>query len=602
MGYLEASCKGGPMGDHDAAEPARTPSGDVDDLIGRVYDVALDPLSYEQLVDRWNDLVMPGAEAGPARAPMMDDPAIFGHFERAGAVLDRVASAPTGDAVALLLDHLDSVAALVIDRHLRVAGLNPAAAHALGLRADAALSEATIDAQDRAALSRKVARMLEDTGSAPSVFRVRAADAGRFIVFHMRRRMVAGAPMVVAVTAHLHWPDGFDRMLSEAFGLSTAETEVVRLLIDCASVREIAEKRGRSVETIRAQVKAIMAKTETRGQVELVRLVLSMMDIAGVAAGREADSGDDLTCEGQLRSVPFQRLVGPDGRRLEYLVLGDPAGRPAVYLHSAYGLTRWPAQAERALRARQIALIVPVRAGYGGSDSAPRSLPYSRQVVRDMLALLDHLGVERAPVISHEGDAQFAFWMAHGFPDRVSAIIPCGAFLPLTRPEQIARMNKWHRMILGGARYTPKLLPFMIKAGFHLARKGGRRAFLHAVLGEAAADVALLSDPDFLEAMVTGSHVALNDTHTAHDAMSRNVLEQARIDWTEAVHAARYHEIPVHMVNGAQDVQCPAATLQEFAQDYPWIDFHVHEDAGQLVLFAKWPEVLNLLEPYLEPR
>jgi len=167
--------------------------------------------------------------------------------------------------------------------------------------------------------------------------------------------------------------------------------------------------------------------------------------------------------------------------------------------------------------------------------------------------------------------------------------------------EQIARMNKWHRMIMGGARYTPKLLPFMIKAGFHLARKGGRRAFLHAVLGEAEADVALLSEPDFLEAMVTGSHVALNDTHTAHDAMSRNVLEQARVDWTRAVRATQTHAIPVHMVNGAQDVQSPPETLAEFRQDYPWINFHIHEDAGQLVLFAKWPEVLALLRPFLQP-
>lgn len=589
------------MRDHDKAEAVAAPSGDMDDLIGRVYDVALDPLSYEHLVDRWNDLVMSGADVGLARAPLMDDPAIFGHFDRAGTVLDQVARVPQGDEVTLLLDQLDSVAALVIDRHLRVAGLNPAAAGALGLRTGASLAEARIDAQDRAALSRRVARMLEDADSAASVFRVRAADAGRFIVFHMRRRMVAGAPMVVAVTAHLHWPDGFGRMLSEAFGLSMAETEVVRLLIDCASVKEIAETRGRSIETIRAQVKAIMAKTETRGQVELVRLVLSMMDMAGVAADREAVVGGDPAQEGRLASVPFQRFVAADGRRLEYMVLGDPAGRPAVYLHSAYGLARWPAQAERALRDGQIALIVPVRAGYGGSDPAPRSGTYAGQVVRDIVALMDHLGVESAPVISHEGDAQFAFWLVHDCPERVRALIPCGAFLPLTRPEQIARMNKWHRMIMGGARYTPKLLPFMIKAGFHLARKGGRRAFLHAVLGEAEADVALLSEPDFLEAMVTGSHVALNDTHTAHDAMSRNVLEQARVDWTRAVRATQTHAIPVHMVNGAQDVQSPPETLAEFRQDYPWINFHIHEDAGQLVLFAKWPEVLALLRPFLQP-
>jgi pimeloyl-ACP methyl ester carboxylesterase len=139
----------------------------------------------------------------------------------------------------------------------------------------------------------------------------------------------------------------------------------------------------------------------------------------------------------------------------------------------------------------------------------------------------------------------------------------------------------------------------MIKAGFHLARKGGRRAFLHAVLGECEADVALLADEEFNEAITTGSQVALSDTHTAHDAMSRNVLEQARVDWAEAVRAAHAHDVPVHMVSGAQDVQVPPATLEEFRQDYPWMTFHVYEDAGQLVLFSKWRNVLDILRPYL---
>ena len=587
------------MRDHSREPGSAAPLGDVDDLIGRVYDVALDPLSYEQLVDRWNALVMAGQPDAPSGGPLMDDPAIFDHFDRAGAVLDRVASAPQGDEVGLLLEQFDNVAALVLDRHLSVAGLNAAAASALGLSKGARLSTAAIEPQDRIALSRQVARMLEGDGTQPSVFRVRAADEGRFIVFHMRRRQVLGQPMVVAVTSHLSWPEGFGRMLSEAFGLSQAETEVVRLLIDCASQKEIAETRGRSVETVRAQVKAIMAKTETRSQVELVRVILSMMDIAGVTQERRPSAATDPLDDGQLDSAPFQRLIGPDGRRLDYLVLGDPEGRPAIYLHSGYGLTRWPAPAERALRSAGIALVVPVRAGYGESDPAPRRGSYAWQVARDVISLMDHLGIETAPVISHEGDVQFAFQIVQDFPGRVRAVLPCGACLPLTRPEQIARMNKWHRMIMGGARYTPKLLPFMIKAGFHLARKGGRRAFLHAVMGECAADMALLQDPAFLEAMVVGSHVALNDTHTAHDAMSRNVLEQARVDWAQAVLAARDQSVPVHMISGAQDVQVPPATLDEFRQDYPWITFHVYEDAGQLVLFAKWREVLDILRPYL---
>ena len=39
----------------------------------------------------------------------------------------------------------------------------------------------------------------------------------------------------------------------------------------------------------------------------------------------------------------------PDGRRFDYLILGDPAGRPCVFGPQDYGLTRWPASKGRSM-------------------------------------------------------------------------------------------------------------------------------------------------------------------------------------------------------------------------------------------------------------
>ena len=36
-------------------------------------------------------------------------------------------------------------------------------------------------------------------------------------------------------------------------------------------------------------------------------------------------------------------------------------------------------------------------------------------------------------------------------------------------------MDKWQRFILANARYAPKVLPFLVQAGFSLARKLGKR-------------------------------------------------------------------------------------------------------------------------------
>lgn len=62
--------------------------------------------------------------------------------------------------------------------------------------------------------------------------------------------------------------------LSQVCGLSSAEAEVVGLIIDGLSNNEIAESRRVKAETIKAQVASILRKTETRNRTELVRQAL----------------------------------------------------------------------------------------------------------------------------------------------------------------------------------------------------------------------------------------------------------------------------------------------------------------------------------------
>jgi pimeloyl-ACP methyl ester carboxylesterase len=265
-----------------------------------------------------------------------------------------------------------------------------------------------------------------------------------------------------------------------------------------------------------------------------------------------------------------------------------------------YGLVRWPASAEAEAARQGIKVIVPVRAGYGASDPLPRGVPYVPQLAEDMAALLDHLRVDKVPLLTLGGDSFIAFAFHAAYPERVRAMVCCGGVLPLTRPVQYERMDKWHRFILAGARYTPHLLPFMVKAGFALARRLGKRGFVHAVYGNSKADVATFEIDEVFEAMVCGSEVSLSETHSAHDAFSREVICHETTDWTDEVDGLRRSGVPVHFLNGMQDPQVPPATVEEFRQDYPWIDFRVYPDAGQLLFFLKWRDAITLAEQYLD--
>ena len=256
---------------------------------------------------------------------------------------------------------------------------------------------------------------------------------------------------------------------------------------------------------------------------------------------------------------------------------------------------------------RGLKIIVPVRAGYGHSTPLPRKADYAAQLADDLAALLDHLGHDRVPVLTLGGDSFLGFLLHERRPDRVRAILCAAGVLPHETPEQYERMDKWHRFILAGARYTPHVLPFLVKAGFALANRMGKRAFVHAVYGNSHADRSTFEIPEVYEAMVCGSEVCLSDMHSAHDAFSREVIAHETTDWTGTLASMRVASlrkedpVPVIFFNGLQDPEVHADTLAEHQRKYPWIDYRIFPDAGQLIFFLKWRDILDTLTPLARP-
>ncbi len=575
-----------------------TSDADWDDIISRVYDVALDPSRYETLLDTWETTMAP-MRSGRIEAPAIDDVAILKHFSRAAEFLERGDTAAGPSEIEQLLAQFDTMATMIIDHKLSVLALNDAAARVLRCGEDAPLSRIALDDLDRTALTRQCARMLSSDGPLSAVFRARAADEGHFIIFHMKRvTLQSGTPVLIAVTSDLSWPVGFGDILASAFELSKAEVDIVRLLVECCSLKEIAETRGRSVETVRGQLKTILGKTETHTQVELVRLAMSMMDIATLTT--ETNPGPRVISKGfeALAPIPFQTIATEDGRSLDYLVLGDPDGTPILFLHMDFGFARWPASAEAAARAEGLKILVPVRAGFGNSSSVPKGSDFGAIVTQDLIAVLEAENMPPCPVIALGADHLIATELDLLRPGQVTALIAAGGVFPFVRPQQYERMHKWHRFIQAGARYTPQVLPFLVKAGFHLAKRGGKRAFVHSVFGESPADIATFEDPEVFEAMITGSEICLSEAHNAHNAFARQALYEHSDRAVEVVRESR-GRFPFVSFNGAQDPGVHPDTLAEFAEDYDWIDFKLYEDAGQLIFFRHWHKILEMTKTFL---
>ena len=65
-------------------------------------------------------------------------------------------------------------------------------------------------------------------------------------------------------------------LMRQLYGLTPAEARVADTLLDGLEIRDAAERLGITLETCRFHVKRVLAKTRTRRQTELIRLMLSL--------------------------------------------------------------------------------------------------------------------------------------------------------------------------------------------------------------------------------------------------------------------------------------------------------------------------------------
>lgn len=137
--------------------------------------------------------------------------------------------------------------------------------------------------------------------------------------------------------------------------------------------------------------------------------------------------------------LPSRADLFIDGRRLSYLDHGGP-GRPLLALHGLLSEGRTFAALAAAL-APEWRVIAPDQRGHGDSD---RAADYSRAgYVGDAVALLDHLGIDRAAVIGHSVGGLNAYQLAAWHPERVEALAVEDIGAVVGGPDRISPILAW---------------------------------------------------------------------------------------------------------------------------------------------------------------
>lgn len=195
----------------------------------------------------------------------------------------------------------------------------------------------------------------------------------------------------------------------------------------------------------------------TRGLVVALALFpLACVDREGTAKTEQAGSPTPIS----LSSSPDQFLTAGD-LRLRYRDAGARSGAPIVFIHGySRSLDDWYALADSFTPGHRV-IAYDVR-GFGQSTKFRDATRYGAAMAEDVIALLDHLQIERAHLIGHSLGALIAANAASRYPQRVeSASLIAGAFH--TDSVTFAReADRWVRDLQSGVglrHFLPWLFP-----------------------------------------------------------------------------------------------------------------------------------------------
>ena len=249
------------------------------------------------------------------------------------------------------------------------------------------------------------------------------------------------------------------------------------------------------------------------------------------------------------------RTVTANGLRMHVTEAG--AGEPVLFLHGFPQSSReWaPVMAALADRAH---VIAPDLRGAGQTD-APRGGYDALTVVRDVIALLDELGIDRVNLVAHDWGALVGFDLCLQHPERIRRYVAVAVPAPYLRmtPALMAGMMKamphlWFQWVVA----TPGVGPRLLSHGRQRLARWLLRGFERRPMADA--DV---------EAYVE----ALRDPARARAAsqLYRGLILPAFMNIVRGSYHGRVLHTPTLVLFGADDALLPKDALVVSTDDAP---------------------------------
>jgi len=456
------------------------------DLIATSYRSLTDPKAFDEMIGAWNrKLAIVESEPGWTENGLGRE--LFDHLTRLSALAESAATVAE-DPVRQIVE-ASEVATMVQSPEGRVVAMNDAAVAIFGPISGAIDSLGWLDPSSAADLT-AVRQSAAKKGNRQRAI-LRHVETGvpamPLIEACVLRPPGAAAGFVTIKSLALPWSAAVGEALSEAFSLTEAELDVLRLFYASRDLEQIASARGVSLKTVRTQFKTILLKTEARNQPTLLHLVAVLCArVSANTSGTEMGWSDPFGTE--------QFIVRRNGSRLAYSTIGPHDGRPLLWVHGPGFNGIPPQELIDRLVAAGMRIILPCRPGYGNSERDSR-LKVEEDQASALAELAISLDLTKCIAVGTTCSAQALHLARDRSPDQIGTIVAISFCWKATK-EEVDRLPIMHRTMYHLAPKAPSILRSICSIGFRIIRRAGPDWYVQRAHSYSDANMVCLGNPE----------------------------------------------------------------------------------------------------------
>ena len=473
---------------------------------------------------------------------------------------------------------------LLVDPNGRITQMSELATQTMDARAGEPLSELLTAASERTDFDQSMQQVQKGHAAQPTVLSLPAKTTDQFHQFVFEWDTAShDKPVGILQELKAVWDDQVGRLFAQSLKLTSIEQSICRAIVSGMSLRTLANERGRSVGTVRNQLKRMLAKLHLNSQSELICLYAGFLKFhqASLPGQRRAF---ELESKRQLQVFEFR-----PNQQLAVDVWGDENAAPVLYLHPLIGGTGLTTAVKEAFAASGHKLIMPWRPGYGASSNLQKGTPHLGEYADLLDRLLDKLKLDDCVVLASNGAVPYALAFAHKYPDRCGTVVLSAPAIPLTEGHQLSMMSMQLRVAAYLAKHSEGIFKHYLRSTLNAIEAGHEESIAKRFFEKSSADQEFAESPEFRKIVVDALGYSFIN---GYDGALNDFLLN-REDWLANV---KDLETPVHMIFGQEDSQHSLALIKGFASTFKNASYETVPDAGSLVFFQSPDQIVQAIK------